>query len=237
MAERRPPQGGETYRAGPPKLGARLLAVASMVRPGVPVADIGCDHGKLAVHLALAGSPRVIAVDNRPLPLGRAAALVRQTGTGGVVECRLGDGLAPLAAGEAQDIVIAGLSGESMVQILEAGSWVRDAGIRLVLLPSARPQVLRRWLCEMGFFVEEEVPVAERGHYYSVMAMGYNGVARRPGALFCQVGRVPQTPGPAAAGYVAARLRNLKDRACAPLPEQEAAALAALIAEVETCLN
>ena len=35
-----------------PTLDARLTAAAQLVRPGQPVADIGCDHGKLTAVLA-----------------------------------------------------------------------------------------------------------------------------------------------------------------------------------------
>ena len=35
-----------------PTLDARLAAAAELVRPGEPVADIGCDHGKLTAVLA-----------------------------------------------------------------------------------------------------------------------------------------------------------------------------------------
>ena len=34
-----------------PTLDARLTAAAQLVRPGQPVADIGCDHGKLTAVL------------------------------------------------------------------------------------------------------------------------------------------------------------------------------------------
>ena len=40
-----------------PALDARLLAAAAYVRRGALAADIGCDHGKLAVYLARTGAP------------------------------------------------------------------------------------------------------------------------------------------------------------------------------------
>ena len=50
-----------------PTLDARLTAAAELVRPGQPVADIGCDHGKLTAVLAASGRyPKVIGADLRP---------------------------------------------------------------------------------------------------------------------------------------------------------------------------
>ena len=40
-----------------PTLDARLAAAAELVRPGQPVADIGCDHGKLTAVLARCPKP------------------------------------------------------------------------------------------------------------------------------------------------------------------------------------
>ena len=54
-----------------PTLDARLSAAAELVRPGEPVADIGCDHGKLTAVLAASGKyPKVIGADLRPGPAG-----------------------------------------------------------------------------------------------------------------------------------------------------------------------
>ena len=56
-----------------PTLDARLTAAAELVRPGQPVADIGCDHGKLTAVLAASGRyPKVIGADLRPGPLSKA---------------------------------------------------------------------------------------------------------------------------------------------------------------------
>lgn len=93
-----------------PALDARLLAAAAYVRRGALAADIGCDHGKLAVYLARTGTARhVVAVDIRPAPLARAQVLVEKHGCSAGVECRLGDGLCALKPCEADDIVIAGI--------------------------------------------------------------------------------------------------------------------------------
>ena len=50
-----------------PTLDERLTAAAALVREGEPVADIGCDHGKLTAVLAASGKyPKVIGADLRP---------------------------------------------------------------------------------------------------------------------------------------------------------------------------
>lgn len=228
---------GEVYRAGLPMLGARLLAAARMVRPGGTVADIGCDHGRLAVWLAKrGGAQKVIAVDSRPLPLAGAKALVRQTGCGDVVDCRLGDGLCALAPGEAGQVVIAGLSAETMAGILEKAPWVAEEKTRLVLVPASRHDHLRRWLCQSGFGIEEETPVLEKGRCYTALAASYTGLKHTPEVFFCHMGLVPQSADKAAVrAYARARLRNLHKQA----EGLDGAALAQhrqLISEVEACL-
>ena len=62
-----------------PALDARLLAAAAYVRRGALAADIGCDHGKLAVYLARTGTARhVVAVDIRPAPLAQISVKSRR---------------------------------------------------------------------------------------------------------------------------------------------------------------
>ena len=93
----------------PVTLDARLAAAAALVRPGLPVADIGCDHGKLTAALACSGLyPKVIGSDLRPDPLDKARRTVEAAGCQDRVELRLGDGLSVLSAGEVGTIVIAG---------------------------------------------------------------------------------------------------------------------------------
>ena len=80
-----------------PTLDARLAAAAELVRPGEPVADIGCDHGKLTAVLAASGKyPKVIGADLRPGPLAKAEQTLEHAGCKDRAELRLGDGLSVL---------------------------------------------------------------------------------------------------------------------------------------------
>lgn len=230
---------GEMYRAGLPSPGARLLKAISMVREGSVVADIGCDHGKLAVYLILAGiAKKVIAVDVRSLPLSKAKALVKQTGCSEAIDCRLGDGLAALDENEASDIVIAGMSGETMVRILEQASWLQNKKINLVFVPATRAEDLRKWLYANGFALVKEEPVQENGRVYSVMQANYTG-EKQQGLFpfFYEFGLLAESNTPEAKKYMVHHLHHLQNKRKAGLTRQEDQELEALIQEVEACLQ
>ena len=125
-----------------PTLDARLTAAAELVLPGKPVADIGCDHGKLTAVLAASGKyPRVIGADLRPGPLAKAEQTLEHAGCKDRVELRLGDGLSVLSVGEVGTIVLAGVSAQTTWEIIEQAPWVSQVGgPRLVMVLSHPPQ-------------------------------------------------------------------------------------------------
>ena len=195
----------------PPQPGVRLSAAASLVRPGSSAADIGCDHGRLAVHLVQSGRcPFVIAADLRCGPLQKAQALAQLHGVQQQVSCRLGDGLSVVRAGEVQDIVIAGMGGGTIADILAAAPWVQNTAINLVLLPTTQAPELRRRLCENGFVLQREVPVLDGGYCYTVMQAGYDGRCNAPDPLFCQLGLLRGQRGAAALACLQKAERQLQ---------------------------
>ena len=148
------------------------------VRRGALAADIGCDHGKLAVYLARTGAARrVVAADIRPAPLARARALVEKHGCGAVVECRLGDGLSVLEPYEADDIVIAGVSGVTAAEMLAAAPQFWQAGRRFIFVPATKRAELRGWLWKNGFSLLEETPVQAAGRFYTALCAEYTGLS------------------------------------------------------------
>ena len=179
-----------------PTLDARLTAAAELVRPGQPVADIGCDHGKLTAVLAASGKfPKVIGADLRPGPLAKAKQTLEHAECEDRVELRLGDGLSVLSPGEVGTIVLAGVSAQTTWEILEKAPWVFSKnGPRLVMVPATRHSDLRRWLWENGFALVADRPVQAAGRWYAVMAAEYTGEKHEPTFTECLFGKTGEYP-------------------------------------------
>ncbi|MCI6520878.1 class I SAM-dependent methyltransferase [bacterium] len=213
-----------------PHLDARLAAAAAYVRPGSTVADIGCDHGKLSAWLA--GSrrcPLVFACDLREGPLQKARETCAPWADR--VVFRLGSGLKVLAPGEAQDIVIAGMGAETIMEILDAAPWVFDGRYNLILVPATKHSMLRRWLARRGFALQSETLCTAAGRWYAVMNARYTGICAEPTGLWCLSGKTEGQPG--AGIYRAQQLGKLKKYRLGLAPGPEADGVDALIREME----
>ena len=196
-----------------PTLDARLSAAAELVRPGEPVADIGCDHGKLTAVLAASGKyPKVIGADLRPGPLAKAEQTLECAGCKDRAELRLGDGLSVLSPGEVSTIVLAGVSAQTTWEIIEKAPWVSaPGGPRLVMVPATRHSDLRRWLWEHGFAFAADRPVQAAGRWYAVMAAEYTGQVKTPTFQECLFGLTGQWPeGEGYAAWQKAKLPRLR---------------------------
>lgn len=164
------------YEGGMPvaetlELGSRLRAIASLVPACRVLADIGADHGYIPAALLLEGRvERAIAADIGAGPLARARSTAEKYGLADCMELRLGDGLNVLAPGEADVIVIAGMGGDAISEILAAAPWSREKGL-LLLQPMSKAEVLRRWLPQNGYRVEGERLAQERGVLYPVLTV------------------------------------------------------------------
>ena len=213
-------------------LDERLAAAAELARPGLAVADVGCDHGKLTAALAMSGRyPKVIGSDLRPGPLAKARQTIQQMHCQDRVELRLGDGLSVLAPGEVGTIVLAGVSARTTWEILEAAPWVFDARYNLVLVPATKHSVLRRWLARRGFALAVDIPVQCAGRWYAVIAADYTGEGREPEETWCQLGDTGRHPG--GEGYKADRLIRWRKRLRGMPDEEERARQLAMIEQLE----
>lgn len=159
------------------KLGGRLSACAKLVRKDSVIADIGTDHAMLPVYLIHNGICKTaIASDIARKPYEGAVNLVKEYGFTDEIDVRLGGGLDTIAPDEVTDIVIAGMGGELITQILETAPWTKDEKYNFILQPMSKVSDLRRWLYANGFEIQSETAVTDTGKDYTVINSRYTGV-------------------------------------------------------------
>ena len=123
---------------------------------GSSCADIGTDHAYIPIKLAEKGI-KVIATDIRPGPLEMARKHTKKYGQD--IELRLGGGLTPIKSGEADTIIIAGMGGEMIENIIRQDED-KARKSTLILQPMNSQYELRKFLSENNFsIIKEDIEV------------------------------------------------------------------------------
>lgn len=158
----------------------RLLACAQYVNQGSRVADIGCDHGYLSIHLLLGGiASSCIASDVKEGPLQSAQRNARKFGVAGKIEFCLSDGVRDLPK-DFDCMVCAGMGGDTMIHILEDAPWLKDERYTLILQCQSKTPMLRRYLSEKGWLISEEAVLRDGRFLYTVMKVLYRSTSETP---------------------------------------------------------
>ncbi len=154
----------------------RLLCCAELVPACGVVADVGTDHGYLAIHLLQTGKcQRAIAADLREKPLESAKANAALFGAADRMTFVQTDGLRDIEPGSFDVLVLAGMGGDLITRILADAPWLDGGDYTLILQPQSAANDLRRWLGERGWSVDRERLVRDGGFLYAVMAVRPEG--------------------------------------------------------------
>ena len=160
-----------------PPLSRRLKTAAGMVTPGFTAADIGCDHGYVAIYLRLAEiSPACICSDINKGPLEAAAENIKKY-QADRIKLICADGLSGISPGEADSIIITGMGGELICRILKKGCHTVWAAKELILGPQSEPEKVRRLIAGIDLIITDEALVSEDGKYYPIMKVQQNPAA------------------------------------------------------------
>lgn len=152
-----------------PPLSERLKTVAGMVSPGRTAADVGCDHGYTAIYLRLTGvSPSCICTDINEGPLAAASENIKKY-KADKIKTVCADGLLGIRPGEAESIIIAGMGGELICEILKKGKEVVWAASELILGPHSEPEKVRNTIYDLGLCIISEALVEEDGKFYPII--------------------------------------------------------------------
>lgn len=144
------------------KLSDRLQKIANFISPGETVADIGTDHGFLPIALWESGkSPHVILSDINEGPLEKARENIEKYFPEKVFDLRIGSGIRTISQGEVDVIVIAGMGGLLIADILADDLTKTKSYQKLILQPRNAQNKLRAWLMKNGFAIADETLVKE----------------------------------------------------------------------------
>jgi len=190
----------------------RLAAIAALIPPGESVADIGTDHAYLPIFLIQSGkSPKVIATEVNKGPFENACIRIKALGLEKKIDLRLGDGLKVLKPGEAAIAVLAGIGGNSIIDIFEKSPEVMRTIRRLVLNPATDFGKVRKWLILHGWFIKDEDLVLEQGNFYQIIAAekGERVQAGGYGPLALEIGpKIIEKKHPLLGKYLAKKLKE-----------------------------
>lgn len=140
---------------------------------GETLLDVGCDHGYLGIEAVRRGIvKKAICSDVRKGPLERAKAHIMEAGLGEKIELRLVSGMNGFGRGEADLVVIAGMGGMLMGQILETAWADPENGIhelhQMILEPQSDLPFFRELIRRSPMKIRDEILVQDRGKWYFI---------------------------------------------------------------------
>lgn len=140
------------------RLSKRIYAIAEQVNKGETAADIGTDHGYVPMLLMREGiSPAVIMSDISEGSLSKAVQTFRDCGLEVPdTSFRTGDGLETIAPGEVDTVIIGGLGGLTITEILDTDVEKSRSFSKLILQPRKHSGNLRYYLYTHGWDITDE---------------------------------------------------------------------------------
>ncbi|MDO5040795.1 MAG: class I SAM-dependent methyltransferase [Peptoniphilus sp.] len=154
----------------------RLKKIASYVDKGKKVADIGTDHGIVPIFLVSENiSDRVIASDISKKSLQKTVDMVREYELEDKIETRVGNGLKVLKPGEVDNIIIAGMGGVLIWNLIEEDMEISKKAEKIILQPMQAPEYLREHLCKKGFEIIDESIIYEEERFFEIIVAKYTG--------------------------------------------------------------
>ena len=155
--------------ASPVRLSDRLGAAAGMVTPGYRLCDVGCDHAHIPIALLGAGIiPGALGMDVIPGPLEKARENLDLYGEDRV-QLRMSDGLDAYRPGEADSLMITGMGGKIIRDILLREPDKTLDFQEMILQPQSDQWLVRKALRRLGAGIDREVLILEDGKYYPVI--------------------------------------------------------------------
>lgn len=148
------------------KLSDRLTSVASFIKDHANVADVGADHGLLEIFLLENKKvDSIMAIENKSGPF----SILKNNLKDYDVKLSLSSGIEAIDE-KVDTLVIAGMGGMLIVDILKTHKEKLDNIKQIVIDAHRDNEYVRKEIVNLGFYIEKEKIVFEKGTYYFVIS-------------------------------------------------------------------
>lgn len=155
-------------------LKGRLKAIADMLEKCETLIDVGTDHGYVPIYAILNGiCEKAVASDIKQGPANNARKNIEKYNMQERATVRISDGLRNIAYEEIDAIVIAGMGGLLIKQILSDDIEKAKKARQIILQPMTEIYELRKWLSSNGFMIAEESLIREDEKIYCIIKCRY----------------------------------------------------------------
>lgn len=156
------------------ELSKRLSWIIEKIDKADVIMDVGTDHGYIPINLVKNNiANKVIACDINKEPLNKAKVNASLEGVIDKIDLRLGSGLCPLKLKEAEIVLIAGMGGNLIRDILENDLEKVKYLKYLLLQPAQNPEILREYLYNNDYEIIDEDICLEEDKYYEIFKVRY----------------------------------------------------------------
>ncbi|MCY6484235.1 class I SAM-dependent methyltransferase [Clostridium aestuarii] len=169
-------------------ISTRLKDIASMLDKCKNMADIGTDHAYLPIYLIKKGiCNSAIASDINKGPVDKARININKEGLSEKIDCRLGQGLRTIEPYEVECVVIAGMGGNLIRDIIEERKNVFKSSQYMILQPVQNPEVLRKYIYEQGYdIIDEELSIDEE-KFYEIIKVRYDNKPKKLDNIYYEI--------------------------------------------------
>lgn len=165
----------------PLSMSDRLMSIVQMVPRDAVVCDVGCDHAHVPIWLLKKGViDRALGMDVIPGPLQKASENLDMYGEKDRVELRQSDGLDAYIPGEADTLIITGMGGRLIREILLREEEKTRSFRWIITEPQSDPWLVRSALRLLGFGIDREKLIFDHGKYYPAMRAAYGQKQMHP---------------------------------------------------------
>lgn len=154
-------------------LGKRLETVLNLVEDDATTcADVGTDHGKLAIELVRRKNAQIVYASDISKPsLKKAEELSRKCGIEDKIICLHRDGFIDYPISSTIDYaIIAGMGGIETIRILTLKGNVNVK--YFILQPMQDADILREYLYKNGYKIFYDETICDHGKFYSIIKCG-----------------------------------------------------------------